>query len=305
MPTRAEIQDEIQKAATSAQDNVRRRFLRDLNKHTGRAVIHYASAAGLQNFAHAAGALSISNEDMQGFMAACHGLTGDKLDLILHSPGGSLDAAEQIVNYLRAKFSHIRAIVPQNAMSAATMIACACDEIVMGKHSAIGPIDPQITLPRPNRPALALPAQAFLDEFGMAKADIAQNPASAAVWLQKLQELPPGFLQFCANTIERSEQTVALWLEKFMHMPKPDAVEAAQWLARASNHKSHGRPIDAKTAKGLGLKVTMLEDDGIAQDLVLSIFHATMVTFSSTICGKMIENHLDKGVYVQVPMPGR
>jgi ClpP class serine protease len=28
------------------------------------------------------------------------------------------------------------------AMSAATMIACAADVIVMGKHSFLGPIDP-------------------------------------------------------------------------------------------------------------------------------------------------------------------
>ena len=76
-----------------------------------------------------------------------HGLTGKELDLILHSPGGSLEAAEQIVTYLRSKYDNIRAIVPQNAMSAATMIACACDEIMMGKHSALGPIDPQITVP--------------------------------------------------------------------------------------------------------------------------------------------------------------
>jgi len=33
-------------------------------------------------------------------MAALHGLKNDKLDLILHSPGGSLDAADQIVQYL-------------------------------------------------------------------------------------------------------------------------------------------------------------------------------------------------------------
>jgi len=56
----------------------------------------------------------------------------------LHSPGGSIEAAEAIVTYLRSKFAHIRAIVPHSAMSAATMIAMACDEIVMGKHSFLG-----------------------------------------------------------------------------------------------------------------------------------------------------------------------
>lgn len=43
-------------------------------------------------------------------------------------------------------------------MSAATMLACACDEIVMGKQSAIGPIDPQMTLTKANGIAYSLPA---------------------------------------------------------------------------------------------------------------------------------------------------
>ena len=55
-------------------------------------------------------------------MEVSQGLEGDGLDLILHSPGGSPEAAEAIVSYLRSRFSHIRVIVPQLAMSAATMI---------------------------------------------------------------------------------------------------------------------------------------------------------------------------------------
>ena len=66
------------------------------------------------------------------------------LDLILHTPGGFPEAAESIVKYLRSKFStNIRVIVPHLSMSAGTMIACAGKEIVMGKHSSLGPIDPQ------------------------------------------------------------------------------------------------------------------------------------------------------------------
>jgi len=69
-------------------------------------------------------------------------LTGNTIDLILHSSGGSAEATEAIVKYLRSKFEHIRVIIPYGAMSAATMLACAADEIIMGKHSFIGPIDP-------------------------------------------------------------------------------------------------------------------------------------------------------------------
>lgn len=140
MPNRNEIYEEIGKARAAAQDDVRRRYLKELNELTKRDTIIYATAFSSKRLPQLPSFLiSLTSDDIQGFISALHGLNGKKLDLILHSPGGSLEAAEQIVSYLRSKYGHIRAIVPQNAMSAATMLACACDEIVMGKHSAIGP----------------------------------------------------------------------------------------------------------------------------------------------------------------------
>lgn len=108
--------------------------------------------------------ISIVDEDLQGLMEVIHGLRGPNLDIILHSPGGSPEAAEAFVRYLRSKFSHIRVIVPQLAMSAATMIACAADVIVLGKHSFLGPIDPQIILNTPLG-VRSVPAQAITKQF--------------------------------------------------------------------------------------------------------------------------------------------
>ncbi len=63
--------------------------------------------------------------------------------MILHTPGGDIAATESIVDYLYCMFDKdIRVIVPQISMSAGTMIALASKEIVMGKHSNLGPIDP-------------------------------------------------------------------------------------------------------------------------------------------------------------------
>src|SRR3990172_558899 len=150
VPARVDIQKEILVLRSTAQDLVRRRFLKQLREHTKRDTIVYASDfLSLKAPKLAQGVVSITSQDIQGFMAALHGLKGTELDLILHSPGGSLEAADQVVQYLRSKYKHLRAIIPQNAMSAATMIACACDEIIMGKQSAIGPTDPQITFPTP------------------------------------------------------------------------------------------------------------------------------------------------------------
>ncbi len=79
---------------------------------------------------------------MQGFMEVIRGLPGDGLDLVLHSPGGSAEATEGLVTYIRSKYDNVRVIVPHLAMSAATMLACSANRILMGKHSYLGPIDP-------------------------------------------------------------------------------------------------------------------------------------------------------------------
>lgn len=304
MPERSKIQTEIQDAKNAAQDTIRRRYVKSLSQYTKRDTILYMSGFTTKKMVNIPGnLLSITIEDIQGFMSALHGLKNDELDLILHSPGGSLEAADQLVQYLRSKYKHIRAIVPQNAMSAATMISCACDEIVMGKHSAIGPIDPQITFPTANGHFTA-PAQSILDEFEEAKKEVVANPATAPLWVNKINGLPHGFLNICQNTLENSVEKVAEWLEAYMFNGQADAKQKAEaiakWLGDAHIHKTHGHPIGFKAASDIGLNVTALEDDQDLQEKVLSIFHASSVTLEVTNCIKLIENQLGKGWYLNL-----
>lgn len=303
MPTRSEIQECVLRKKNTSQDEVRRQYLKDLSEYTKRDTIIYSSAFTLRSPAVPPIALSLTLDDIQGFMAALHGLNGKSLDLILHSPGGSMEAADQLVQYLRAKYQHIRAIVPQNAMSATTMIACACDSIVMGKHSALGPIDPQVTFPTPSG-AFTAPAQAILDEFDEAKAQVSRDPSCAPLWIAKVKAYPHGFLTMCNTTLQLSEEKVREWLATWMFRGLPDcqqkSANVAKWLGDAKQHKTHGRPIAAATAQDMGLKVECLEDDQALQEKVLSVFHAIMVTFQVTPCVKIIENHNGKGVYTTV-----
>jgi hypothetical protein len=304
MPTRFEIQKEIVDRKSMSQDDVRRRYLKDLADYTRRDTILYASAFSLTMKPGIPGVtMAVSLDDIQSMMSAVHGLRNENLDIVLHSPGGSMEATEQIVSYLRAKYRHIRAIIPQNAMSAATMLACACDEIVMGKHSAIGPIDPQVTFPTPHG-AFTAPAQAVLNEFEQAKAEIAQQPATAPLWVTKFNAYPHGFLAMCRATLDLAEERVAKWLESYMFAGDDGggelASEIATWLGAAKTHKTHGRPFSADLAKSKGLKIVSLEDDQDLQERVLSVFHAAMVTFIVSNCVKIVENHMGRGAYSQV-----
>ncbi|MEI6883558.1 MAG: ATP-dependent Clp protease proteolytic subunit [Bacteroidota bacterium] len=304
MPARNEIQNEILSAKNTAQDDVRRKYIKQLSEYTGRDTIIYITAYTTgKMLAIPPSLVSIVNDDIHGFMSALNGLKNDKLDLIIHSPGGTVEATEQIVNYLRAKYKHIRAIIPQSAMSAATMLACACDEIVMGKHSAIGPIDPQITFPTQTG-LFTAPAQSLLSEFEQAKAEVIANPNVAPIWVSKLKNLPHGILDICKNTTDLSIEKVKLWLCSFMFKNEPDcdvkANKIATWLGTASNHKTHGRPIPLNIAKDQGLKIVELESDQELQDKVLSVFHSSIVTIEVTNCIKLIENQNGIGTYIQV-----
>lgn len=299
MSNRNEILNLIGQYKNAGQDIIRRQYLADLNKYTGNDTIVYAASFPCSIPGVSSSVLSIGLNDIQGFMTCLNGLKSENLDLIIHSPGGSLEATEQLVQYLRAKYNHIRAIVPQNAMSAATMLACACDEIIMGKQSAIGPIDPQMTLTRPNGIAYTLPAHSILADFTRAKDEIAKTPDAAKVWIPKLLEIPNGFLDLCTKTIEISKAKVAEWLDAYMFKDsQKKGQEIANWLGDFNEHKTHGRPINYKLARDKGLRITLLEDDQILQDKVLSVYHATLVTFDVAPCVKIIENHLGKGSYI-------
>lgn len=226
-------------------------------------------------------------------MEVSHGLGGEKLDLIVHSPGGSPEAAEAIVSYLRSRFSHIRVIVPQQAMSAATMIACAADEIVLGKHSFLGPTDPQILLATPLGLRL-VPAQAVLDQFDRAQRQCS-DPAKLSAWLPMLSQYGPDLLMQCEAALDMSREVVKVWLETYMFKGIDDCSDRAQsvsdWLADHKNFKSHSRHISRDDIEDHHLKVHRLEKDEKLQDLSLSVFHATTHTFDGTPAVKIVESH--------------
>jgi hypothetical protein len=277
----------------SPHDIVRRKYLQALSEHTGRATIVYATAwtEGKENVTSAD--LSLGLGDVQGFMEAVSNVEERELDLFLHSPGGSAEAAEAIMEYLRTRFDHIRAIVPLAAMSAATMMALACDEIVMGAHSQLGPIDPQLTIATPEGPRSA-PAQAIIDQFEQAKREC-QNPANIAAWLPILRGYGPGLLAICDNQRQLAEEFATRNLETRMFAADDDAhdkaLKAATWFADFKAFRSHGRRVSIDDARAQDLKVIDLEHDGAFQDAMLSVHHGYSHTLAGTAAFKLIENH--------------
>lgn len=83
--------------------------------------------------------ISIEYSDILAVADQLENLNNPKLDVILETPGGSGEVAEDIVKLLRKKFKEIAFIVPGVAKSAGTIITMAGDEILMEPASALGP----------------------------------------------------------------------------------------------------------------------------------------------------------------------
>ncbi len=276
-------------------DSVRRQYLNRLANRTKRHTILYATKFTQRDPNLPPELISIVDEDVQGLMEVVHGSKSKKLDLILHSPGGSLDAAEGIVNYLREKFSDIRVIVPQLAQSAATMICCAADEVMMGAHSSLGPIDPQIFVNTPLGSKF-VPAQAIIDQFEQAKLECA-NKDKVTAWLPMLTQYGPHLVKTCSYLTELSSELVEEWLARYMFRGRgaqKKAKRLAQWLSDHKKFKTHARHIPRSKLKRMGMNITKLEDDQTNQDLVLAAFHATTHDFDGTNVVKIIENQFGK-----------
>jgi hypothetical protein len=160
-------------------------------------------------------------------------------------------------------------------------------------HPKLGPIDPQLLTAQG-----AIPARAILDQFEKARQAVAENPASVGAYLPMLQQYGPALLQMCENAEALAERLVAQWLEAYMFADRDDAHalagETAHWFNNHQVHQSHGLGIGRDAAREQGIVIDDLEDDKDLQDLVLSAFHATAITFNQSPAVKLIENHLGR-----------
>jgi len=87
----------------------------------------------------------IDIDDSESVLRAIRGTEpGGTIEIILHTPGGLVLAASQIARALSDHDGRIVAVVPHYAMSGGTLIALAADEILIDRHAALGPVDPQL-----------------------------------------------------------------------------------------------------------------------------------------------------------------
>jgi ClpP class serine protease len=290
----AQAQGQVQ--AINAQNIVRLKYLQLLHAHTGRNIIAYYSGWLSKGSVFLS---DINDEDKNGFMTTIHKLDKTRgLDLILHTPGGGIAATQSIVNYLQKMFGkNIRAIVPQIAMSAGTVMACCCKEIWMGKQSSLGPIDPQMR---------GIPAHGVIQEFKRAVREVKRDASRIVIWQQIIGQYRPTFLGQCENALKWSNDFVQQQLADGMFEGLADKNKKAKAVTKALSdyptNKSHDRHFDIDDCEKMGLVVKRLEADPTMQDLTLTVHHCYMNALMNGPAFKMIENQ--NGVAMVKNIPG-
>lgn len=265
-----------------------KRYIKKLHDKTKRnVIIYYSGWLTAPNECP----VTINDMDKNGFMAMCHELDVSKgLDLILHTPGGDVAATESIIDYLNNIFNgNIRAIIPQLAMSAGTMIACSCKEIVMGKQSSLGPVDPQMN---------NLPAHGVISEFNLMKKEMKKDPSTIPLWQPILAKYNPTFIGSCQRAIEWSDEILEYSLKNNMFKDDVNCDEKIKKikavLGSPKDTKHHNRHLNPNRCKDLGLNISFMEDNQEEQDLILSIHHACISLFNKSNIFKIFANSNDK-----------
>lgn len=288
MPSWSELITEINSCSDVGVvlDKKCKEYVNKIHLITGRNVITYYSGwLKVPDAPH----VSIDDQDKNAFMTMVYKLDKKKgLDLILHTPGGDIAATESIVTYLHSIFKgDVRAFIPQISMSAGTMIAMSCKEIIMGEQSSLGPIDPQIG---------GIACQAVIDEFKRAVDEVSEKPASLGLWQTIISKYHPTFLTACENAVAWSAKLAEQWLKKVNPAINFNGIKNV--FLNHNNSYSHSRHISKSDCKDAGLNVSDLESNQELQDAVLSLHHCYMILLDKFPISKIVENNKG-GRYIQ------
>jgi ClpP class serine protease len=174
---------------------------------------------------------SIGIEDSEAVLRAIRLTPPEQpIDLILHTPGGLVLAAEQIAHALVDRPGKVTVIVPHYAMSGGTLIALTADELLMDPNAVLGPVDPQI----------------------------GDMPAASIVKLLELK--PPAQISdemlVMADVAQKARVQVAAFVAEVLlkHLPRDRA--AALSAALSEGRWTHDFPITVEAARQLGLPVS-------------------------------------------------
>lgn len=268
------------------------------NKKTNSFLMVYAGA-----LSKSIPGVSMGMEDYYTIFDILKKNTSTKLNFYIETPGGSGEACEEIVRFLRNKYTEISYIIAGEAKSAGTIMALSGDEILMTDSGSLGPIDAQVQIGR-----CVQSAYDYMDWVNkkrkQAKNNNKLNPFDATM----VAQISPGELNGVYNSLNFAKDLVVDWLPKYKFKnwnitdtkkrkvtPKMKKERARKIVAQLINHKkwrSHARSFKIQDLENIGLKIKRIDDDIDISDLVYKIQMVIKLLFNSSTVYKIfaIEN---------------
>ena len=208
----------------------------------------------------------IDADDMSEVLSA---VESKDIDILLHTPGGLVDAVEKFVSVLSLLKLSYRVVVPSFAKSGGTLIALTAKEILMGVNSELGPVDPQIT----TADYASVSAEYVVADDGqpkilqsIAKANIERGKKLAEKYIRVILETKAK--NPTAEQIAACEKSIATVLEK---------------LCSPTGYGSHGAVIDYTEAHEIGLPAIWMDPNSTLWKKVWLLYFACMILIPSRL----------------------
>lgn len=250
--------------------------------------------------------VALSQEDFYMVADMLSGFSDvSKVDIYLETPGGSGEAAEEIVEFIRNKFDYVSFVVSGEAKSAGTIMVLSADDILMTQTGSLGPIDAQVRIGRSTISAYDY-MKWVNDKHKQANKQGQLNPFDATM----VAQISPGELKGVNHALRFAEDLVGKWLKKykFKHwnitetrkrkvtekMKEQTAKKIAQKLTDHSKWRSHGRSIKIKDLEDIGLRITEIDQDEQLKDIVYRIQCVCRLLFGTTNTYKILATEKEK-----------
>lgn len=199
----------------------------------------------------------VDRMDTLGFVDMLHNVTvGDPIDLMLHTPGGDVDAAEKLITLLRnavGEEGRLRIIVPDYAKSAGTLMALGANTILMSDSSELGPIDPQVSSKDGNGNDVIYSVLTYLNAYEEARKALNEIPDDTASRIT-FEKFDPILVRKFKSVKDRAR----LFAENLLKRRGVNFSKIASELMDINRYPSHGQMIGWEAARTMGLAIEYL-----------------------------------------------
>ena len=219
----------------------RQDLIRSYEDHTERRLIVYIGV--------------ITNSDIAPFVDLLDDIEpSDQLDLLLASPGGDGETALRLAKLCHKDRTDFRVIVPDEAKSAATLLALGADEIVMSASSDLGPVDPQIYIPARGR---LMPAKRIVEIVDDLESRLQKHPEARSLYGALLADIDAVVWQQARASIDHIPKLVEAVLKCRIDPPDKETTDRIK-KELITDPVVHEAVIDIDKAKDIGLPATYL-----------------------------------------------